>query len=99
MAAEMDFKKWLFLFKLSNPKYYVVEMLDRAVREKESNELWDVSEDGEKIFVKACHEKEYLLIWNDKAKQTFLRLLEQSFCGDDDIDAWCGYMEAMEKND
>jgi len=99
MAAETDFKNWLSLFKLSDPKYYVVGMLYKAVEEKESDELWDVLEDGEKIFVKACDEKEYLLICNDKAKQTFLLMLEQSFCGDDDIDAWCGYMEAMEKND
>lgn len=58
-----------------------------------------ISIQEDKFLVEAIDSNEKLLLASDKARNAFLKHIEQNYCEGMDIEGYYGYHHAMEKDD
>lgn len=95
-----DFSAWLICMDLSD--YEDIYSLYRSVEECETYGSFDTqiakgSNNG--WIVKATHIDESLYLASEKAKNTFLSMIENRYFNGMDVEGWYAYMRAMEKDD
>jgi len=96
MATITDFDAWLD--SVDPDDYKEVYCLYKSVEECEEWGMYSTSENNGKLFVKGPV-GDTLMLASEKAKKTFLNILEDRYCDDGmDIESWYGFMRAM-KND
>lgn len=54
---------------------------------------------AQQLLVHSCDFSEPLLLASDKARDAFLKKVENKYCEDMDIESYYGYHHAMEKDD
>lgn len=98
--ATKDFSEWLVCMDLSD--YEDIYFLYRSIEDcdaygsfetqiaKGSNNGW---------IVKTTYLDEALHLASEKAKETFLSMIENRYFNGMDVEGWYAYMRAMEKDD
>ena len=100
MAVITDFSAWLDCAELEN--YEEVYCLYRSVADCSEYGLFNTQVANGKNngwIVSASHLEESLHLCSQKAKDTFLSMIEKRFCGDMSIEGWYSYKHTMEKDD
>ena len=96
MSTTINFKKWLFfnVVKIQRNLF-----LYRAVENEESEAHWSVTHNGDKLIIEGITD-ECLLIASQDAKQTFLEIMEETYCdnGEMDMESWCACHEAIDND-
>ncbi len=95
-----DFSEWLICMDLSD--YEDIYSLYRSVEECETYGSFETqiakgSNNG--WIVKATYIDESLHLASEKAKNTFLSMIEKRYFNSMDVEGWYAYMRAMEKDD
>ena len=95
-----DFSAWLICMDLSD--YEDIYSLYRSVEECETYGSFDTQiakgfNNG--WIVKATYIDESLYLASEKAKNTFLSMIEKRQFNGMDVEGWYAYMRAMEKDD
>ena len=95
-----DFSAWLICMDLSD--YEDIYSLYRSVEECETYGSFDTQiakgfNNG--WIVKATYIDESLHLASEKAKETFLSMIENRYFNGMDVEGWYAYMRAMEKDD
>ena len=95
-----DFSEWLICMDLSD--YEDIYSLYRSVEECETYGSFETqiakgSNNG--WIVKATYIDESLHLASEKAKNTFLSMIENRYFNGMDVEGWYAYMRAMEKDD
>lgn len=95
-----DFSEWLICMDLSD--YEDIYSLYRSVEECETYGSFETqiakgSNNG--WIVKATYIDESLHLASEKAKETFLSMIENRYFNGMDVEGWYAYMRAMEKDD
>lgn len=95
-----DFSEWLICMDLSD--YEDIYSLYRSVEECETYGSFETqiakgSNNG--WIVKATYLDEALHLASEKAKETFLSMIENRCFNGMDVEGWYAYMRAMEKDD
>lgn len=95
MATTTEFESWIDNnVEDINDAY----CLKQAIENRENWGSYDVSVNGDKIFVKAFDET--LMLASVKAQETFLSMLEQQFADEGlDIESTYDFYRQMEKDD
>lgn len=98
--AITDFSAWLACMDLSD--YEDIYSLYRSVAECDEYGMYKTQvangiNNG--WIVKATFLEDTLHIASDKAKQTFLSMIEKQYFNGMDLEGWYAYMRAMEKDD
>ena len=94
MATTTDFNKWL---EAADPDdFEIIYALYQAVEERETNDPWQISLKGEKTFMTCGFAQDTLMLASEKARNSFLSLILNKYCGDfGDIESWYGYERNM----
>ena len=95
-----DFSEWLVCMDLSD--YEDIYSLYRSVEECETYGSFETqiakgSNNG--WIVKATYIDESLHLASEKAKNTFLSMIEKRYFNDMDAEGWYAYNKAMQKDD
>ena len=95
-----DFSEWLICMDLSD--YEDIYSLYRSVEECETYGSFETqiakgSNNG--WIVKATYIDESLHLASEKAKNTFLSMIEKRYFNDMDAEGWYAYNKAMQKDD
>lgn len=95
-----DFSEWLICMDLSD--YEDIYSLYRSVEECETYGSFETqiakgSNNG--WIVKATYIDESLHLASEKAKNTFLSMIENRYFNGMDVEGWYAYMRSMEKDD
>lgn len=101
MATITDFSAWLSCIDLSD--YNDVWSLYHTVSDLSDYSSFeiDVKKDskGTKYFLKSVECDDTLMLASEKARQTFLSMIEASYCEGTDIEEYYAYHHYMEKDD
>lgn len=100
MVANTNFSAWLECADLEN--YEEVYCLYRSVDECADYGMFNTQVakgDNNGWIVRASYMDETLHLCSEKAKETFLSMIEKQFCGDMNMEGWYAYCHAMEKDD
>ena len=101
MATTTDFLAWLSCIDLSD--YNDVWSLYHTVSDLSDYSSFeiDVKEEtkGTKYFLKSVECDDTLMLASEKARQTFLSIIETEYCEGMDIEGYYAYHHAMEKDD
>lgn len=100
MAAITDFSAWLECADLEN--YEEVYCLYHSVAECSDYGMFNTQIANGKDngwIVSASYLDDTLHLCSEKAKETFLSILEKRFCGDMTMEGWYACQHAMEKDD
>lgn len=94
-----DFENWINSHDLSD--YNDVYCLYRSVADvDEWGSFKTVHGRGKGIYIlKSTECEENLVIASEKARKTFLNMIEEKFCGELDIEGWYSFNYANEKDD
>lgn len=94
-----DFESWIGFHDLSD--YNDVYCLYHSVADVEEwGEFKTVHGRGKGIYIlKSTGCNENLVITSEKARQKFLNMIEEKFCGEQDIEGWYYFNHANEKED
>lgn len=97
MATITDFDVWLA--QADPDTIEEIYSLYCAVTDKESSGVFNCSENNDRLFLKANHTEDTLMLASEKAVDSFLATMRKKFNIDMDIEAWYGFHRAMEKDD
>ncbi len=94
MATTTSFEEWL---EAADPDdFEIIYALYQAVSERETYDPWQISINGDRLFVKCGFTKDTLMLASEKACNSFLSLILKKYCRDfDDIESWYGYERNM----
>jgi hypothetical protein len=99
MATITDFEGWL---DQGEPEgYEEVYSLYRCVQDEEDFGIYECKSKDGKLFIKAGHTDDTLMLASEKAKTAFLKIIETRYVDDNDMDieSWYAYNHAMSKDD
>ena len=100
MAAITDFSAWLECADLEN--YEEVYCLYRSVAECSDYGMFNTQIANGKDngwIVSASYLDDKLHLCSEKAKETFLLMIEKRYCENMTMEEWYAYKQAMEKDD
>ena len=100
MAAITDFQAWLECADLES--YEEVYSLYRSVADCSDYGLFNTQIANGKDngwIVTASYLDDTLHLCSEKAKDTFLSMIEKRYCGDMTMEGWYAYKREMEKED
>lgn len=99
--AILDFKVWLAGIDLEN--YDDVHSLYMSIQQIDEYGGFTTTrretQNGEQFFIKCDWAEEPLILQSDKARRFMLKHIEQTYCGEMDMEGWYAYHKAMEKDD
>lgn len=95
-----DFSAWLECADLEN--YEEVYALYHSVADNSDYGMFNTQVakgDDNGWIVRASYMDDTLHLCSEKAKETFLSIIEKRYCGEMDIEGWYAYKRAEEKNE
>ena len=98
MATITDFDAWLIVV-LFDEDYNDVCCLYRSVNEEDAYGIFSTSRNGERLFVKCDICDDTLMLASQKAKDTFLSIIDSKYLKGMTVDAYEAYHHEMEKED
>lgn len=98
MEATTDFNEWLEEH-LSGGDYNDVYSLYHTVSDGKSMGSFSISENNGTSFIEDSVCDGTLMLASEKAKETFLQIIEDNYCGGMDIEGFYYYHHSMEKDD
>lgn len=98
MATITDFEAWL---DQADPEgHEEVYALYYCVDNEEDFALFECGENNDRLFIKAGHAEDTLMLASPAAKAAFLELITSKYVNDGmDMESWYGYRRAMAKDD
>lgn len=101
MSAITDFRTWLSDIDLTD--YNDVWSLYHTVYDLRGYSSFDISKKetarGNMYFLTSVECDVPLMLASEKARQTFLSYIENTYCDDMDIEAYYAYHHSMDKDD
>ena len=92
-----DFKYFLLSIQLEN--YNEIYELAWAAEDGEADTYYEVSDDGEKRFIKSISSGVTLALLSEKARKAFINKLEDEYMDGFDKESYWGYKHALERSD
>lgn len=101
MPTTTDFSAWLSCIDLSD--YNDVWSLYHTVSDLSNYSSFEITEkktaNEARYFLKSVECDDTLMLASEKARQTFLAMIEDGYCEGMDIEGYYDYHHAMEKDD
>jgi len=97
MPTTTNFNDFLSVVNLED--YNEIYELANAASQGKSGNYYEVTQEGDKIFIKCVYADATLALLSEAARNAFISKLEQEYMDGMDQESFWGYKRALEKSD